>query len=149
MAGAISGILAALVADKFIEDGSDLTIVRRVAQGIGLFGPATCLLLLANNIPETPGTSQLLLTGALALQSFNSAGFGPAAQEKAGELWSGLLYSLTSLPGVAIGSFGVWITGQILDTTGRWDQVFALNGCINIFAALFFISFYDSRKEFD
>lgn len=124
-------------------------MVRRVAQGIGLFGPAVCLLLLANNIPDTPGTAQLLLTGAVAMQSFNSAGFGPAAQEKAGDRWSGLLYSLTSLPGVAVGSFGVWITGQILDATGQWDQVFALNGVVNILAAIFFVSFFDSKKEFD
>ena len=115
-----------------------------------MVGPALCLLTLANDIPVNPSTAQGLLTGVVAMQAFNSAGFGPAAQEKAGDRWSGLLYSLTSLPAVAFGSIGVWTTGQILDSpTGDWNQVFALTGCINIVAALFFVSFFESEKEFE
>mmetsp|Transcript_3624 Transcript_3624/g.4929 ORF Transcript_3624/g.4929 Transcript_3624/m.4929 type:complete len:571 (+) Transcript_3624:107-1819(+) len=147
--GALSGIMAALVADKIIATGAELTVVRRAFQGIGLLGPAACMFCLANHIPETPENAQLLLTGAVAMAAFNSAGYGSATQEKAGEKWSGLLYSLTSLPGVLFGSVGVWITGQILEASGRWDQVYFLNGSINVLAGIFFIAFYNSKKEYD
>lgn len=149
IAGATCGILSALVADKLIAEGTDVTLVRRIFQGIGLLGPAACLLTLAHDIPEAPIAAQLLLTGSVGFQAFNAAGFGAASQEKAGDRWAGLLYSLTSLPGVAFGSIGVFITGKILDSTGQWDLVFGLNGIVNAIAAAFFISFYDSQKEFD
>uniref|UniRef100_A0A7S2P8K2 Major facilitator superfamily (MFS) profile domain-containing protein n=1 Tax=Leptocylindrus danicus TaxID=163516 RepID=A0A7S2P8K2_9STRA len=149
IAGATCGILSALVADKFIAEGADLTLIRRIFQGIGLLGPATCLLTLAHDIPEAPIAAQLLLTGSVGFQAFNAAGFGAASQEKAGDRWAGLLYSLTSLPGVAFGSIGVYITGRILDSTGQWDLVFGLNGIVNVIAAAYFITFYESKKEFD
>merc|ERR1719215_2019244 len=62
IAGAISGIAAASVADRCIESGFDLSIVRRVAQGLGFVGPALFLLTLANDIPVNPSTAQGLLT---------------------------------------------------------------------------------------
>jgi len=39
--------------------------------------------------------------------------------------------------------------GQILEASGRWDQVYFLNGSINVLAGLFFIALYDSKKEYD
>eukprot|EP00559_Dactyliosolen_fragilissimus_P001035 CAMPEP_0184860518 /NCGR_PEP_ID=MMETSP0580-20130426/5400_1 /TAXON_ID=1118495 /ORGANISM="Dactyliosolen fragilissimus" /LENGTH=139 /DNA_ID=CAMNT_0027357655 /DNA_START=156 /DNA_END=575 /DNA_ORIENTATION=- len=126
------------------------TNVRKVFQGIAQFGPGVCLLALAQNIPEQPLAAQSLLTVAIGLQQFNVAGFSAAAQEKAGEKWSGLLYSLTSIPGVMFGSFGVYLTGLILDATGQdWSGVFGLNALIDFAGAMAFISLYNSRKEFD
>ena len=39
--------------------------------------------------------------------------------------------------------------GQILEASGRWDQVYFLNGSINVLAGIFFIAFYNSKKEYD
>jgi len=119
VAGAVCGLLAGYTADQIIlkSNGNDdrKTLVRKIFQGVALFGAATCLLTLAHHIPEQPLTAEALLTGTVGLQVFNSAGHGAAGQEKAGEKWTGLLYSVTSLPGVLFGSFGVYLTGQILD----------------------------------
>ena len=157
IAGAICGLSAGYLADKIIssiDSNDDLdairTDVRKAFQGIALLGPAACLLTLSSHIPENPQTAQALLMGTVGLQAFNAAGYGSAPQEKAGEKWSGLLYSITTLPGVMFGSFGVYVTGQVLDFTGQnWSQVYSINAGIDIIGALAFIALYDSRKEFD
>ncbi len=157
IAGAIAGLSAGLIADKVIssysEDGdfdSKRTNIRKAFQGLALLGPAACLLTLSSNIPESPFTAQALLMGTVGFQAFNAAGYGSSPQEKAGEKWSGLLYSITTLPGVVFGSLGVFLTGQILDATNQnWSQVFSLNAAIDAVGAFAFIALYNSKKEFD
>jgi ACS family sodium-dependent inorganic phosphate cotransporter len=156
IAGAICGLSAGFIADKVISsfESDDIdevkTVVRKTFQGIALLGPAACLLTLSSHIPDDPSTAQALLMGTVGLQAFNAAGYGSSPQEKAGEKWSGLIYSITTLPGVVFGSFGVYATGQILDMTGQnWSQVFSINAGIDVVGALAFIALYNSKKEFD
>lgn len=157
IAGAIAGLSAGLIADKIISSYSEdddfdtkRTNIRKAFQGLALLGPAACLLTLSSNIPDSPFTAQALLMGTVGFQAFNAAGYGSSPQEKAGEKWSGLLYSITTLPGVVFGSLGVFLTGQILDATNQdWSQVFSVNAAIDVVGALAFIALYNSKKEFD
>ena len=88
--------------------------------------------------------------GTVGLQAFNAAGYSSSVQEKAGGKWAGLLYSVTSLPGVVLGSIGVYVTGQILDNTNQdWSYVFALNSFVDVIGATAFVALYDSKREFD
>ncbi len=153
--GAIGGLSAGTIADNIIqnlEEKSDeaITSIRKTFQGIGLFGPSLCLGALSYAMPENPATAQTLLSLAVGLQSFNAAGYGAANQEKAGEKWTGLLYGITSLPSVVIGTFAVYLTGRILDYTGQdWSIVFGINAIVYFLGAIAFVSLYDSKKEFD
>ena len=153
VAGALCGLFAGSVADVIIErlsgGGVDQrTLVRKVFQAVALFGPAACLLTLSHEIPTQPAAAQALLTGAVGLQAFNAAGYGAATQEKAAK-WAGLLYSITSLPGVVFGSVGVYATGKILDATGQdWSIVFGLNAVLYLVGASAFVALYNSKKEF-
>lgn len=155
IAGAICGLSAGTLADNIIqnlEDRSDeaITNVRKAFQGVALFGPSLCLGTLAYSMPEDPAVAQVLLALAVGLQSFNAAGYGAANQEKAGEKWTGLLYAITSLPSVMIGTFAVYLTGQILDYTDQnWNIVFGLNSMVYFLGATAFVALYDSKKEFD
>lgn len=151
IAGALGGVLAGFTADRLLSEGGwDRTTVRKIFQGISLLGSAACLLTLSNHIPEKASTAQALLTAAVGLQAFNAAGYGAANQEKAGEKWSGLLYSLTSLPGVAFGTLGVYATGRLLDLTGQdWSIVYGLTASINIVGVIPFLIWFDGKKEFD
>ncbi len=161
--GMIGGLTAGNSADfllaKVVEqsdESSDAvekrTNVRKLFQGVALFGPAACLSVLSN-LPDEVRFAQILLGGAVGLQAFDAAGFGAATQEKAGNRWAGLLYSLTSLPGVMIGSVSVSVTGQLLDmmpdNASGWTAVFQLNAAVCVAGALSFLLFYDSKKEFD
>jgi ACS family sodium-dependent inorganic phosphate cotransporter len=170
VAGAIGGVVAGTVADSLLKNGADRTAVRKLFQGLALFGAATCLSILTYiissasaplvtdiaasdyysiNTYNTPVMAQTLLTCAVGLQSFNAAGYGASAQEKAGDKWAGLLYSVTSLPGVIMGSVAVYATGQILDLGLGWNFVFGLNVIVDIIGAASFLALYDSKKEFD
>lgn len=159
VAGAVGGFFAGSVADKLLKDiefedqeqrDREVTKVRKTMQGLALFGPALALLTLSSHIPEQPWVAQLLLMGTTGLMAFNSAGYLSANQEKAGEKWAGLLYSMTSLPAVMTGTFGVYLTGQILDYTSQdWSLVFALNAGIDLLGATAFVALYDSKREFD
>ena len=60
--------------------------------------------------------------------------------------------SLTSLPGVMVGSLSVSVTGKILDAMADdkgWSTVFQLNSVICVAGALCFLALYDSKKEFE
>jgi ACS family sodium-dependent inorganic phosphate cotransporter len=105
---------------------------------------------LSSHIPEQPWVAQSLLMGTVGLQAFNAAGYVVANQEKAGQKWTGLLYSITSLPGVMFGSFGVYVTGKILDYTQQdWSIIFGLNSVVNVVGASAFVLFYNSKREFE
>lgn len=155
IAGAIGGLSSGKIADSIIQNldiatDDDITRVRRAFQGVALLGPAVCLSILASNMPEEPWVAQSLFAAAVGMQSFNAAGYGAANQEKAGAQWTGLLYSITSLPSVMIGTFGVFLTGKILDATNQeWSYVFGLNAFIYMLGGFAFVTLYDSRKEFD
>jgi ACS family sodium-dependent inorganic phosphate cotransporter len=153
--GAIGGLGSGIIADNMIrnlEVPSDeaVTRIRKLFQGIALFGPAVCLTILALDIPEEPWVAQTLLAGTVGMQSFNAAGYGAANQEKAGEKWTGLLYSITSLPSVMIGTFSVYLTGRLLDLTDQnWSYIFGINSIVFALGAAAFVTLYDSQKEFD
>jgi MFS family permease len=153
--GAIGGLSAAFIADKVIQDLDEttdeaVTRVRKLFQGIALLGPALCLATLSYSMPEDPFVAQSLLTATVGMQSFNAAGYGAANQEKAGQQWTGLLYSITSLPSVMVGTFAVYLTGQILDRTDQnWSIVFGINSFVFALGAIAFVALYDSKKEFD
>ena len=160
VAGIVCGVLAGIAADTWIRNNNNnsstvnsanaITRVRKIFQGVGLYGSSICLAVLANHIPEEPWLAQALLVGVVGLQAFNTAGYAPGPQEKAGAKWSGLLYSLTSLPGILLGSLGVYTTGQILDATGQdWGVVFTVNAIVNVAGATGFILLYDAGREFE
>ena len=102
LAGAAGAFVAGWTADTVLQrfDLPDPTPVRKIFQGIALLGPAAALGGLAWHIPESAVTAQWYLMASVGLQSFNAAGFEAGNQEKAGPKWSGLLYSVTTLPAV-------------------------------------------------
>ena len=153
--GAVGGFVAGLVADAWIRrhpncSDKGMTRLRKVFQALALLCPATFLAILACDIPDEPLVAQSLLTGTIGLQAFNTAGYGPATQEKAGAKWSGLLYSVSSLPSVMFGALGVYTTGQILEQTHQdWSLVFSIQALVDVAGAMGFLMLYNATKEFD
>jgi Major Facilitator Superfamily len=116
VAGAVGGFIAGFSADKMLRNqnhhhqhnGSlvlenadeEKTNIRKMFQSIALIGSAASLGVLALHIPEEAWLAQVCLTCSLGLLSFSAAGFDAAIQDKAATKWSGLLYSVTTLPAV-------------------------------------------------
>lgn len=156
MGGIVAGNLADSVlrgqqeANGGVMDERQLTDIRKIFQGIALYGPAVALGALSLNIPDEPVVAQFFLMATVGLQAFTAAGFEAGNQEKAGPKWAGLLYSVTSLPAVIFGTTGVYVVGQILDNTGQdWSLVFGINALVNVLGATAFVTMYDSKREFD
>jgi ACS family sodium-dependent inorganic phosphate cotransporter len=155
VAGVVGGFVAGSIADSIIKnlkenDEQAIANVRKLFQGVSQYGPALAFAALAWHIPEDPKVAQAYLMAAIGLMAFGAAGNEVSIQEKAGERWVGLLYSVTSLPAVMVGTFGVYITGQLLDTTIQdWSYVFGLNAFVNVLGATAFVAWYDSKREFE
>ncbi|GAX10512.1 MFS transporter, ACS family, solute carrier family 17 (sodium-dependent inorganic phosphate cotransporter), other [Fistulifera solaris] len=156
LAGIVGGILAGIAADWTVQNMQDpsnddeKTKIRNIFQSLGLLGPAAVMASMAWHIPEEAWLAQAGLAGVFGLQAFNAGGFEAASQEKAGSRWAGFLYSMTTLPGVLVGTFGVWVTGVLLDATNQdWGIIFAINALVNVLGAVAFVSLYESRKEFE
>lgn len=133
------------------DDTTDTqALVRKTFQLVAFLGQGAVLAALAWHIPEQASTAQAYLMAAFGLMAFNAAGFESGIQEKAGDKWAGLLYSVTSLPAVLIGTAGVYATGRILDATHQdWSCVYGLNAAVNVLGAIAFVTFYNSKREFD
>lgn len=156
LAGIVGGIVAGIAADWSVRnmqdpaDDVEKTKIRNTFQSLGLLGPAMVMASMAVYIPEEAWLAQAGLAGVFALQSFNAGGFEAASQEKAGPRWAGFLYSITTLPGVLVGTFGVWVTGVLLDATDQdWSIVFAINALVNVLGAIAFVALYEPKKEFE
>lgn len=156
LSGVVGGLIAGTTADAVVQrivDPSDETArtkIRKTFQSIGLLVPALSLGLLAWDIPEQSWVAQLYISINIGFLSFNSAGYDAANQEKCGPKWAGLLYSVTSLPAVLIGTGATYLTGRVLDASGQdWSLVYGLNSVIYVLGALAFIILYDSKREFE
>ncbi len=156
LAGIVGGIVAGIAADWTVQNMQDpsneeeKTKIRNIFQSLGLLGPAAVMASMAWHIPDEAWLAQAGLAGVFGLQSFNAGGFEAASQEKAGPRWAGFLYSMTTLPGVLVGTFGVWVTGVLLDATNQdWGIIFAINALVNVLGAVAFVSLYESKKEFE
>lgn len=156
LAGIAGGIVAGVAADWTVQNMQDptdhveKTTIRNIFQSLGLLGPAAVMASMALHIPEESWLAQAGLAGVFGLQAFNAGGFEAASQEKAGPRWAGFLYSMTTLPGVLVGTFGVWVTGVLLDATNQdWSIIFAINALVNVLGAVAFVALYESKKEFE
>lgn len=155
IAGTVGGFVSGYFADaavRKLKAGDEVGIanIRKLFQGLSQFGPAVAYAALALHIPEEPWAAQAYLMVAFGLMSFGAAGIEVAVQEKAGKRWVGLLYSVTSLPAVMVGTLGVYVTGQVLEATSSdWGYVFGINACVNAIGATAFVTLYDSKREFE
>jgi ACS family sodium-dependent inorganic phosphate cotransporter len=153
VAGAAGGLIAGCVADSIIQnlkenDAQGIANVRKLFQCLSSCGPAVAFAGLAWHIPEEPRYAQAFLTVAVFFMTFEAAGNEVCVQEKAGARWVGLLYCVTSLPAVMVGTLGVYITGQVLDITHQdWSYVFGLNAFVYVLGAAAFLAWYDSKRE--
>jgi ACS family sodium-dependent inorganic phosphate cotransporter len=155
VAGAAGGLFAGWVADSIIQnlkenDTQGIANVRKLFQCLSSFGPAVAFAGLAWRIPEEPRVAQAFLTVAVFFMTFEAAGNEICVQDKAGLRWVGLLYCVTNLPAVMVGTLGVYITGQVLDMTNQdWSYVFGLNAFVYVLGAVAFLAWYDSKREFE
>lgn len=148
VAGAIMGPLAGSLADKWIADGVDKTFVRKFFQSFALVVPAATLLSLSmapSDLSSENAVAYFVL--AVASAAVCVAGFSSSVQDVcASSKYVGIVYSLTALPAVLVGSLGVYATGVVLDRTHSFTLVFQGMAVVYLLGALFYALNYEAKK---
>lgn len=148
VAGAAMGPLAGLIADKWIADGVDKTLVRKIFQSFALIVPALTLLGLSvapDDLTSENAIAYFVL--AIASAAVCVAGFSSSVQDVcASSKYVSIVYSITSLPAVLMGSLGVYATGVVLDRTHSFTLVFQGMAVVYLLGALFYALNYEAKK---
>lgn len=142
----VVGNAAAVIADRLIARGADITRVRRFMQCVGLLGSATFFL--AASQAATPGTALLCMCGALGVGALSFAGFATnhldIAPRHADVLW-GITNTAGTLPGI----IGVAATGLLLDLTGGYTATFIVAAGVNVIGAAVWYAWGTGERIFD
>ena len=143
----ISNFLVANVtgyfANALIREGFSITFVRKLCTSVALGGAGTFLLLL--NLAETFRQSLFLLSVIIGLMAVGNCGPLQNSQDLAPK-HTGALYGTMNTVGAFSGIIGVYLTGYILETIGKWSVVFSLTSgaCFTGFIA--FLIFGSGEK---
>ena len=123
-------------------NGWSKTKTRKVFQSIALIMPAATLVLLSKDgAADNAANAILAFSTATGFAALSVAGFGSSVLDlsKPNSRLIPIIYSLTSLPSVLIGSIGTWSVGKILDATGDWNLCFLGIASVYTTGALFFV----------
>lgn len=112
---------AAPLADKFVQRGTDVTLVRKVAQGTAFVVPTLCtgLVAYAAELSLPPWMVIVLLSLGLGFSSCAYAGLYCAHQDMS-KKYASILLGLSTTVGAVPGIIGVPLTGVLFDVTHSW-----------------------------
>lgn len=133
-------------ADRILQRGYNITLVRKTMQTIAFGGLAACLIgiTMVDTVWAAIGLMCLgKIFGAFGMggHSVNHLDIGPRH--------AGTLMGITNTAGTIPGIFGVSITGYILQSTGSWDMVWGVTAGVTLFGMLFYLIFASGEKQFD
>ncbi|HEV7613693.1 MAG TPA: MFS transporter [Steroidobacteraceae bacterium] len=128
----------AYAADKLVERGSRLLVVRRTLIVGGLLGLAFFLLALRD--VRSPELALALICVATGFLAFITCGLAPNTLEIApnhASLLMGISNTIATLPGV----FGVVVTGWLIQVTGTYAAAFLVAAGVAIAAGLVYLRY--------
>jgi ACS family sodium-dependent inorganic phosphate cotransporter len=137
--------MAGYMADYLLRVGWSATLVRKLAQTIGLTGAGIFLLLLPGATSVTWAVSLMCI--AAALLALCLAGFPPNCLDIAprhADVLYGISNTIATLPGL----FGVFITGWLVDQTGSFAVALVVTAGVAILGAVVFLSFASGQRQF-
>lgn len=142
----VFGNLGGLVADRLIQGGVDLTLIRKSMQLAGLLGAATCMLSVQNVTSPMPAVA--LMCGALGFISLTWSGFMPNHLEIAPR-YADVLMGMTNTAGTIPGVVGVYVTGWLVAETGSYAAPFMLCAAVEVLGAVVWLAWGTARRIVD
>ena len=137
---------AAWVADRAIQRGVSITVVRKLSQTVAFVGAALFLLLLTQT--ASPWLTVLCITLGLGFLSCFASGMGTNHLD-IGPKYAGVLIGLTNTAATVPGILAPTITGFIVKFTGNWNTVFYLAAAILLVGMVVWNLFATGKKLFD
>jgi ACS family sodium-dependent inorganic phosphate cotransporter len=142
----VVGNVAGWVADRMIQRGMNLTVIRKIMQCGALLGSAG--LLLALQWAHSPAAALAILCGATGALACTSAGHLSIYLDVAprdGAVLFGFGNTFGTIPGI----ISVAVTGWLVDVTGTYSAAFLLTAIVSATGALLFGFFADARPIVD
>jgi ACS family sodium-dependent inorganic phosphate cotransporter len=137
----VVGNVAGWVADRMIQRGMNLTVIRKIMQCGALLGSAG--LLLALQWAHSPAAALAILCGATGALACTSAGHLSIYLDVAprdGAVLFGFGNTFGTIPGI----ISVAVTGWLVDVTGTYSAAFLLTAIVSATGALLFGFFADA-----
>ncbi|CAK9117459.1 unnamed protein product [Durusdinium trenchii] len=149
--GAIASVGVGKLADKLLEDGWELSTLRKVFQGVAFFGPAACMLLNATLGPSLGTVSQVgLLILATTLKAGDRCGLF-CTHADLSPRHAGALLALSSTAGAIAPIPVIEYIGHLIDTTGSFSMgLFVPVAVAQILGGLIYVTTATTeRQDFD
>ncbi|XP_059660831.1 probable anion transporter 4, chloroplastic [Cornus florida] len=144
---AILGYFAGVWSDMLIQNGTSVTLTRKIMQSIGFVGPGIALIGLT--MARSPSIASAWLTLALGLKSFSHSGFLVNLQEIAPQ-YSGVLHGMSNTAGTFAAILGTVGAGFFVELTGSFKGFLLLTSFMYFSSALFWNLFSTGeRVNFD
>jgi ACS family sodium-dependent inorganic phosphate cotransporter len=138
--------VAGTVADRLIQRGVDVTLVRKTMQTLGFGGIATALLIVGH-VQSAYAAIAIMCAGNF-VGAFVTGGFAVNHMDVAPR-YAGTLMGITNTAGTIPGIIGVYITGLILQATHSWALVFDVTAGVTLFGLVFYLIFGSGKRIFD
>ncbi|KAM7501834.1 hypothetical protein LguiB_000738 [Lonicera macranthoides] len=144
---AVMGYFAGVWSDMLIQNGTSVTLTRKLMQSIGFIGPGIALIGLT--MAKTPMAASAWLTLAVGLKSFSHCGFLVNLQEIAPQ-YSGVLHGLSNTAGTFAAILGTVGAGFFVELVGSFKGFLLLTSFLYFSASLFWNIFATGeRVNFD
>ncbi|KAM7260190.1 hypothetical protein ACFE04_015931 [Oxalis oulophora] len=144
---AFTGYFGGLWSDILIQNGTSITLTRKIMQSIGFIGPAIALIGLT--AAKSPSLASAWLTLAVGLKAFSHSGFLVNLQEIAPQ-YSGVLHGMSNTAGTLAAIVGTVGAGFFVELFGSFQGFLLLTSFLYFVAAIFYIIFSTGeRVNFD
>lgn len=137
---------AGSAADRLMRQGRSATYVRKLMQGVGLFGCAAFLLMVP--LAASPGMGVFLMSSASGCLGCCLAGFGAnsfdIAPRYADVIW-GISNTFATIPGI----IGVAVTGWLVQRSGSYTTAFVVTAAIAALGGIVFMVIGSGERKIE
>ncbi|KAF9598513.1 hypothetical protein IFM89_028045 [Coptis chinensis] len=146
---AVLGYFAGVLSDMLIQNGTDVTLTRKIMQSIGFLGPGFALLGLIG--AKTPTIASAWLAVAVGLKSFSHSGFLVNFQVCGNfSHYSGVIHGISNTAGTMAAIIGTVGAGFFVEMMGTFRGFLLLTSFLYFLCALIFVMFATGeRVNFD
>ncbi|HEX4933747.1 MAG TPA: ACS family MFS transporter [Gemmatimonadaceae bacterium] len=138
--------LAGNAADRLMRQGRSATYVRKLMQGLGLFGTAAFLLLVP--LATSPTVGVMLMCAASGALGCCMAGFGVNSFDIAPR-YADVIWGISNTAGTIPGIIGVAVTGWLVQRSGSYATAFVVTAGIAAAGAVVFLLIGTGERQID
>lgn len=140
LASTLATPFGGLLSDYIAKRTGSRTLARKATSGLACMGAALFVVLFAS-ISSNVAVAIAAISGCTAIFALNAGGFDAAYLDIAAPEYAGLMKSVANTLGAASGAIAVSVSTLLLQYSGSWRVVFAMQSVWVILATILFVGF--------